>query len=186
MQRGDTGLCGLHAKYRNMADGVFLTQSPSRPSPLTVGRARTSISTERTPCPPFSPACLAQLASGKPLAGWQVTAIHAVTKHFYHEVRMHHDHEEDIFFPYLGEQRECKSASLPVRRPPGVGARPIDRVRASTPGFIAVLKLMPHVTIRLAPMPIRRGRALMSPDLTKRGLLSWVAPQRRRSRCRPR
>ncbi|PNW88084.1 hypothetical protein CHLRE_01g013500v5 [Chlamydomonas reinhardtii] len=41
------------------------------------------------------------LASGKPLAGWQVTAIHAVTKHFYHEVRMHHDHEEDIFFPYL-------------------------------------------------------------------------------------
>ncbi|KAG2444363.1 hypothetical protein HXX76_001119 [Chlamydomonas incerta] len=41
------------------------------------------------------------LASGKPLAGWQVTDIHSVTKHFYHEIRMHHDHEEDVFFPYL-------------------------------------------------------------------------------------
>ncbi|KAG2447096.1 hypothetical protein HYH02_007845 [Chlamydomonas schloesseri] len=41
------------------------------------------------------------LASGKPLAAWQVTDIHAIARHFYHEIRMHHDHEEDIFFPYM-------------------------------------------------------------------------------------
>ncbi len=39
--------------------------------------------------------------AGQPLRKWQVDAFALLTKDFYHNVHLHHEHEEVIFFPWM-------------------------------------------------------------------------------------
>ncbi|KAG2447095.1 hypothetical protein HYH02_007844 [Chlamydomonas schloesseri] len=39
--------------------------------------------------------------AGQGLQQWQVSALQLVTANFYHGVHKHHDHEEEIFFPFM-------------------------------------------------------------------------------------
>ncbi|KXZ53171.1 hypothetical protein GPECTOR_7g1063 [Gonium pectorale] len=43
----------------------------------------------------------AQVDGGKPLAEWQVEAFKVVMGDLHHTVHKHHDHEEEIFFPWM-------------------------------------------------------------------------------------
>ncbi|PNW88082.1 hypothetical protein CHLRE_01g013450v5 [Chlamydomonas reinhardtii] len=41
---------------------------------------------------------------GHGLQQWQVSALQLVTANFYHGVHKHHDHEEEIFFPFMASR----------------------------------------------------------------------------------
>jgi hypothetical protein len=57
-----------------------------------------------------------QVDAGAKLQDWQLKAYKSLAKDLYHNVHAHHDHEEDIFFPWMetkvGEQKNLPSLSI--------------------------------------------------------------------------